>query len=157
MDIRVDSSLTYRSSCGEECAAGTSYENWIPVEFYPAALKSLQAVIASLRQQNELQLPLTRGDSEKKRTGSFLMSTTPNPSSDTHPHTPNPTHSWTAHISSNSRILLAKKAWAAGHLVNSLNLSVSIVCLDSGTGHWVLQLSSGHPINSLQHVCFTGI
>lgn len=104
----------------------------------PGALESLQAVISSVRQWNEIQLPLTRGDSKNNLNCSWIVSFWwQAPETFHHTHTPH-TYTLYPHTFSRwlfgqwggrSRILLPKRR--AEQLAASWihEISISVVCI----------------------------
>lgn len=109
----------------------------------PGALESLQAVISSVRQWNEIQLPLTRGDSRNNLNCSWILSFWwQAPKTLHHTHTPH-TYTLYPHAFSRwlfgqwggrSRILLPKRR--AEQLAASWihEISISVVCIVCDTG-----------------------
>lgn len=111
---------------------------WFMLSGCPGALESLQAVISSVRQWNEIQLPLTRGDSKNNLNCSWIVSFWwQAPETFHHTHTPH-TYTLYPHTFSRwlfgqwggrSRILLPKRR--AEQLAASWihEISISVVCI----------------------------
>lgn len=116
---------------------------WFMLSGCPGALESLQAVISSVRQWNEIQLPLTRGDSKNNLNCSWIVSFWwQAPETFHHTHTPH-TYTLYPHTFSRwlfgqwggrSRILLPKRR--AEQLAASWihEISISVVCIVCDTG-----------------------